>query len=347
MTAPVLEVKRLSVDYVSAQGLVHVVDDVSLELRRGEVHGLVGESGCGKSTLARSLLRVLGPPAIVTGGSVLLEGKDVMAMSAHELDLVRWVRMAIVFQGAIDALNPVLRIQEQLIDALTAHGVRDGLEDRAKKLVDRVSLPRRVLTAFPHELSGGMRQRVVIAMALALGPQVLLMDEPTTALDVVVQAEILDELDRLRKDMGFAVLLVSHDLPLMLERCDRISVMYAGRIIESGPVTAFREGGSSSHPYAKHLLGHPYAQHLLQSFPRLDGPRTIARALEGSPPSLFSPPPGCRFHPRCPSVMPICKVEQPKLTSRGADHIAACHLATEPVQAQSGEPVVQTPARPS
>ncbi len=347
MSAPVLEVKHLSVDYVSAQGLVHVVDDVSLELRRGEVHGLVGESGCGKSTLARSLLRVLGPPAIVTGGSVLLEGKDVMAMSAHELDLVRWVRMAIVFQGAIDALNPVLRIQEQLIDALTAHGVRDGLEDRAKKLVDRASLPRRVLTAFPHELSGGMRQRVVIAMALALGPQVLLMDEPTTALDVVVQAEILDELDRLRKDMGFAVLLVSHDLPLMLERCDRISVMYAGRIIESGPVTAFREGGSSSHPYAKHLLGHPYAQHLLQSFPRLDGPRTIARALEGSPPSLFSPPPGCRFHPRCPSVMPICKVEQPKLTSRGADHVAACHLATEPVQAQSGEPVVQTPARPS
>lgn len=209
MSAPVLEVKHLSVDYVSAQGLVHVVDDVSLELRRGEVHGLVGESGCGKSTLARSLLRVLGPPAIVTGGSVLLEGKDVMAMSAHELDLVRWVRMAIVFQGAIDALNPVLRIQEQLIDALTAHGVRDGLEDRAKKLVDRVSLPRRVLTAFPHELSGGMRQRVVIAMALALGPQVLLMDEPTTALDVVVQAEILDELDRLRKDMGFAVLLVA------------------------------------------------------------------------------------------------------------------------------------------
>lgn len=332
MSAPVLEVKHLSVDYVSAQGLVHVVDDVSLELRRGEVHGLVGESGCGKSTLARSLLRVLGPPAIVTGGSVLLEGKDVMAMSAHELDLVRWVRMAIVFQGAIDALNPVLRIQEQLIDALTAHGVHDGLEDRAKKLVDRVSLPRRVLTAFPHELSGGMRQRVVIAMALALGPQVLLMDEPTTALDVVVQAEILDELDRLRKDMGFAVLLVSHDLPLMLERCDRISVMYAGRIIESGPVTAFREGGSSSHPYAKHLLGHPYAQHLLQSFPRLDGPRTIARALEGSPPSLFSPPPGCRFHPRCPSVMPICKVEQPKLTSRGADHVAACHLGDEPVK---------------
>ncbi|MDP3504655.1 MAG: ABC transporter ATP-binding protein [Myxococcales bacterium] len=326
MSDPVLDVKHLSVDYVSAKGLVHVVDDVSLELRRGEVHGLVGESGCGKSTLARSLLRVLGPPAIVSGGSVMLEGRDVMTMSAHELDLVRWVRMAIVFQGAIDALNPVLRIQEQLIDALTAHGVRDGLEDRAKKLVDRVSLPRRVLTAFPHELSGGMRQRVVIAMALALGPQVLLMDEPTTALDVVVQAEILDELDRLRKDMGFAVLLVSHDLPLMLERCDRISVMYAGRIIESGPVASFRDGGPSSHPYAKHLLGHPYAQHLLHSFPRLDGPRTIARALEGSPPSLFSPPPGCRFHPRCPMVMPICKVEQPKLTQRGVDHVAACHL---------------------
>jgi peptide/nickel transport system ATP-binding protein len=322
MTGPVLKVEHLSVDYVSAQGLVHVVDDVSLELRRGEVHGLVGESGCGKSTFARALLRVLGPPAIVSGGTVELEGRDLMAMSPGELDAVRWVRMAMVFQGAIDALNPVLRIQEQLVDAMRAHGVREGLEDRAKKLVDRVSLPRRVLTSYPHELSGGMRQRVVIAMALALGPQVLLMDEPTTALDVVVQAEILDELDRLRRDMGFSVLLVSHDLPLMLERCDRISVMYAGRIVESGPVAAFREGSTAGAT----SLGHPYAQHLLHSFPRLDGPRRIAKALEGSPPSLFKPPPGCRFHPRCPSAMDVCKVEQPKLTPRGADHVAACHL---------------------
>lgn len=332
MTEAVLEVKGLSVDYVSAQGLVHVVDDVSLSLQRGEVHGLVGESGCGKSTLARALLRVLGPPAVISGGEVLLEGRDLMKMNAKELDVVRWVRMAIVFQGAIDALNPVLRIEEQLVDALAAHGVknRDEAHARAQKLVDRVSLPRRVLTAYPHELSGGMRQRVVIAMALALGPQVLLMDEPTTALDVVVQAEILDELDRLRREMGFAVLLVSHDLPLMLERCDRISVMYAGRIVESGPVGSFR--GQPSHPYAKHLLGHPYAQHLLQSFPRLDGPRTISRALEGSPPSLFSPPPGCRFHPRCPAAMAICKVEQPKLTSIGEQHVAACHLITQPPQ---------------
>jgi peptide/nickel transport system ATP-binding protein len=332
MSADVLQVKHLSVDYVAPQGLVHVVDDVSLTLRRGEVHGLVGESGCGKSTFARALLRVLGPPAIVSGGSVELEGADLMKMSARELDRVRWRRMAIVFQGAIDALNPVLRVQEQLIDALGAHGVRDGAEAKARAatLVDRVSLPRRVLRAYPHELSGGMRQRVVIAMALALDPQVLLMDEPTTALDVVVQAEILDELDRLRREMGFAVLLVSHDLPLMLERCDRISVMYAGRIVESGPVDAFRADPPGRHPYAKHLLGHPYAQHLLQSFPRLDGPRTIARALEGSPPSLFSPPPGCRFHPRCPSVMPICKVEQPLLTNLSADHVAACHLNTLP-----------------
>jgi peptide/nickel transport system ATP-binding protein len=336
MSDPVLDVKNLSVDYVSAQGLVHVVDDVSLTLRRGEVHGLVGESGCGKSTLARSLLRVLGPPAVISGGSVMLEGADLMKMSARELDAVRWVRMAIVFQGAIDALNPVLRIQEQLVDALAAHGVTDSTEaaERARKLLDRVSLPRRVLTAYPHELSGGMRQRVVIAMALALGPQVLLMDEPTTALDVVVQAEILDELDRLRREMGFAVLLVSHDLPLMLERCDRISVMYAGRIVESGPVSAFR-GGITSHPYAKHLLGHPYAQHLLQSFPRLEGPRTITRALEGSPPSLFSPPPGCRFHPRCPAAIPLCKTDQPRLIEMSADHVAACHLTQASATGQS------------
>ncbi len=325
MSSPnVLEVEHLCVDYVSAQGLVHVVDDVSMQLRRGEVHGLVGESGCGKSTLARSLLRVLGPPAVISRGSVKLEGDDLMAMSASQLDQVRWVRMAIVFQGAIDALNPVLKIEEQLIDALAAHGLGDRAQahDKAAKLVDRVSLPRRVLTSYPHELSGGMRQRVVIAMALALGPQVLLMDEPTTALDVVVQAEILDELDRLRRDMGFSVLLVSHDLPLMLERCDRISVMYAGRIVESGPVADFREKA--------HALGHPYAKHLLDSFPKLDGPRTIGRGLPGSPPSLFSPPPGCRFHPRCPSVMPICSKEQPVLTPLGVDHLAACHLNTTP-----------------
>lgn len=333
MSADVLQVKHLSVDYVSPQGLVHVVDDVSLTLRRGEVHGLVGESGCGKSTFARALLRVLGPPAVVSGGSVELEGADLMAMSPRELDRVRWRRMAIVFQGAIDALNPVLRVEEQLVDALAAHGVGSGAEARARAatLIDRVSLPRRALRAYPHELSGGMRQRVVIAMALALDPQVLLMDEPTTALDVVVQAEILDELDRLRRDMGFAVLLVSHDLPLMLERCDRISVMYAGRIVESGPVGAFRVGASGEAPKA----GHPYAQHLLRSFPRLDGPRTIAPALEGSPPSLHAPPPGCRFHPRCPFVMPVCRVEQPLLTTLSEDHLAACHLNTMPPGDQS------------
>ena len=326
MSAPVLEVKGLSVDYVSAQGLVHVVDDVSLYLKRGEVHGLVGESGCGKSTLARALLRVLGPPAVITGGQVLLEGRDLLKLDARELDAVRWVRMAIVFQGAIDALNPVLRIQEQLIDALGAHGVRGRAEavERAQKLVDRVSLPRRVLTAFPHELSGGMRQRVVIAMALALGPQVLLMEEPTTALDVVVQAEILDELDRLRHELGFSVLLVSHDLPLMLERCDRISVMYAGRIVESGPVSHFRE--LPSHPSARHLLSHPYAQHLLQSFPRLGGPRTLSRALEGSPPSLFKPPPGCRFHPRCPERFAPCDAREPGDVTAGPERRVACLL---------------------
>lgn len=338
MSDTVLEVRNLGVDYVSPQGPVHVVDDVSLTLRRGEVHGLVGESGCGKSTLARALLRVLGPPAVISSGSVLLEGTDLLSLSARELDAVRWVRMAIVFQGAIDALNPVLRIEEQLVDALAAHGVKDRGQARARaqQLVDRVALPSRVLNAYPHELSGGMRQRVVIAMALALEPKVLLMDEPTTALDVVVQAEILDELDRLRRDMGFAVLLVSHDLPLMLERCDRISVMYAGRIVESGPVDAFR--ALPTHPYAKHLLGHPYAQHLLQSFPRLEGPRTIARALEGSPPSLFSPPPGCRFHPRCPAAMDVCRVTQPALTPLGPNHVAACHLLTQP----AGEPKPQS-----
>jgi peptide/nickel transport system ATP-binding protein len=248
---------------------------------------------------------------------VRLEGEDLLPMDKAALDGLRWRHVSIVIQGAIDALNPVLPIEEQLVDALEAHGAATGKEasERAAKLLERVSLPRRVLRNYPHELSGGMRQRVVIAMALALSPEVLVMDEPTTALDVVVQAEILDELDRLRQEMGFAVLLVSHDLPLMLERCDRISVMYAGRIVETGPVEAYRKGGA-----------HPYAQHLLQSFPRLDGPRTIARALSGSPPSLMTPPPGCRFHPRCAKARPECSGREPALTEVGPDHQAACYL---------------------
>jgi peptide/nickel transport system ATP-binding protein len=316
----VLEVDKLCVDYVAAEGNVRVVDSVSFALQRGEVLGLVGESGCGKSTLARAVLRVLGPPAIISGGTVKLEGTDVLALDAAQLAKVRWTQLSIVFQGAIDALNPVLRVEEQLVDALQAHGVGLGAEGhtRAKALLERVSLPERVLRAYPHELSGGMRQRVVIAMALAFEPKVLVMDEPTTALDVVVQAEILDELARLRSQMGFSVLLVSHDLPLMLERCDRISVMYAGRIVETAPVEVFRKRPS-----------HPYAQHLLDSFPRIDGPRVLHKGLPGSPPSLASPPPGCRFHPRCPKAMAVCAQVSPALTQLGPSHVAACHLLTQ------------------
>lgn len=309
------EVRGLSVDYVGPSGPVRVVDDVSLAVRRGELHGLVGESGCGKSTLARAALRVLGPPAIVTGGEVRLGDVDLLALSPRQLDEVRWRRVAIVFQGAIDALNPLMRVEAQLADALSAHGRGADASRRVDELLAMVSLPARVKRAWPHELSGGMRQRVVIAMALALEPEVLVMDEPTTALDVVVQAELLDELDRLRRAKGFSVLLVSHDLPLMLERCDTLSVMYAGRIVEQGPVDAFRAGPK-----------HPYAKHLLESFPRLDGPKVLPTALPGAPPPLASPPPGCRFHPRCPVAFERCPRETPALLPVGDAHVVACHL---------------------
>jgi peptide/nickel transport system ATP-binding protein len=329
VSASALEIDRLSVAFVAGEGLVRVVDEVSLTVARGELHGLVGESGCGKSTLARAALRVLGPPAVITGGAVRLGGEDLLRLDARALDRLRWRRASIVVQGALDALNPVLRVEEQLTDGLRAHGVTDrgAARRRARELLELVSLPGAALRAYPHELSGGMRQRVVIAMALALSPDVVVMDEPTTALDVVVQAEILDEVDRLRRALGFAVLLVSHDLPLMLERCDRISVMYAGRVVESAPVEVFRSGPS-----------HPYARRLVEAFPRVDGPRVIARSLPGAPPGLDRPPPGCRFHPRCAEADDVCAQQTPTLVPLGPGHVAACHRpgsTVEPAVAQS------------
>lgn len=325
MSGPVLEIERLCVDYVQPRGVVRAIDGVTLSLEPGEVHGLVGESGCGKSTLARAALRVLGPPAVISGGSVRFLGADLLRMTRTELDRVRWSGLSIVVQGALDALNPVLDVEAQLVDGMIAHGQVDrrALQRRAAELVEMVSLPRAVLRAHPHELSGGMRQRVVIAMALALNPKVVVMDEPTTALDVVVQAEILDEVDRLRRQLGFAVLLVSHDLPLMLERCDRLSVMYAGKIVESAPVDVFRSEPS-----------HPYARHLLASFPRIDGPRTLVPALPGAPPDLFAPPSGCRFHPRCPDAAADCSAAEPRWVELGVGHAAAC-LRVAPRSVQS------------
>ena len=314
----VLEARGLCVDYGNPSGGVHAVTDVDLVLRRGEVLGLAGESGSGKSTLAYAVTRLLRAPGIITGGDVVFhDGRaaadggvgsvSLLDSDLHDLRRLRWSEIAIVFQSALHALNPVITVEAQLTDVLAAHrrfGDRRRRRDRAAELLDLVGINAERLRSYAHELSGGMRQRVMIAMALALDPQVVIMDEPTTALDVVTQREILDEIVGLRDRLGFSVLFITHDLSLLVELADSIAVMYAGRLVEQG---AARE--------IFHAPRHPYTLGLVESFPSMHGPKRRLSGVRGSPPDLRNPPTGCAFHPRCGFARVICEQVQPALTS--------------------------------
>ena len=307
---PLLEVTGLCVDYGIDSDAVHAVLDADLVLHRGEVLGLAGESGSGKSTFAYAITRLLRAPGVITSGAVrfrLGQGRDIDLLTADEAQLrrLRWAHVAVVLQSAMHALNPVLTIGDQLGDVLRTHRPdmdRAARRDRAVELLDMVGITADRLRGYPHELSGGMRQRVTIAMALALEPQMVIMDEPTTALDVVTQREILEELAALRDRLGFAVLFITHDLSLLIEIADSIAIMYGGRIVEQAPAEAlFR---APRHPYTLGLLG---------SFPSLHGPRVRMTGIAGSPPDLRNPPAGCPFHPRCRYVMERCRTELPPL----------------------------------
>ena len=295
-TKALLELDRLSVDYVLADRRVRAVDNVSLSIAPGEILGLAGESGCGKSTLASAVLQILKPPAEVSGGRILFQGRDLVAMSREELRRVRWRHVSLVFQSAMNVLNPVMRVGDQFVDMFKAHDrVRksDALA-RAGDLLELVGIDRGRVRSYPHELSGGMRQRVVIAMALALEPELIVMDEPTTALDVVVQREILQELEVLKQRLGFAVLFITHDLSLLVEFSDRIAIMYAGEIVESARLRrALPARAAPVHERADELV------------PAADGPDRAAHGHPGRPPDLAKPPSGCRFHPRCPQCTGI------------------------------------------
>jgi peptide/nickel transport system ATP-binding protein len=319
-----LEVQDLSVDYVLPGKRVHAVDHVSFSIQPGEIMGLAGESGCGKSTAAHAILRILRPPARITKGRVLFKGQDLVPLSVHDLRQFRWRHISLVFQSAMNALNPVLNVGEQFVDMMQAHEPID--RDQALKdtgdLLELVGIDRQRVDAYPHELSGGMRQRVVIAMALALRPELIVMDEPTTALDVVVQRQILQEIAKLQKELQFAVLFITHDLSLLIEFSNRIAVMYAGEIIESAPSRTMFE-----HP------SHPYTLGLMSSFPPLTGEKKIVRGIPGSPPDLGNPPSGCRFHPRCsrctpenPELYALQTKVKPVLKELGPEHLVACHL---------------------
>jgi oligopeptide/dipeptide ABC transporter ATP-binding protein len=317
-TAPLLVVRDLRTHFKLETGWVRAVDGVSFRLDDGEALGLVGESGCGKTTTALSLVKLLPANARIRKGSVIeLYGVDLAARDEEEMRRYRWREVSIVFQGAMNALNPVIQIGDQIAEPLTARLGQSEAEARirALELLELVGIPARRGQAYPHELSGGMRQRAMIAMALACDPALVIGDEPTTALDVMVQAQILELLERLRRELGLSLILITHDLSVTAETCDRVIVMYAGRIAEEGPVGRLYRAPR-----------HPYTQRLLGAFPNVRADRRALDLIPGTPPDLRDPPPGCRFHPRCPMVMEICKVEVPPEV-RFADGVrVACHL---------------------
>ena len=324
-TGPVLDIRDLSIVYRTPGGDVRAVHEVNLALSPGEIVGLVGESGSGKSTLAYGACRLLRAPALITGGSVTYSGRraagptDILQMRPEDLRRLRWREIAIVFQSAMNALNPVLNVRDQILDAISAHirMPRQEALEKVSSLLDLVGIPSSRLRSYPHELSGGMRQRVMIAMALAADPEVVIMDEPTTALDVVVQRDILAQIIELKETLGFSILFITHDLSLLLELADRIAVMYAGQLMEVGAAKEIQ-----------HAPSHPYTMGLLNSFPSLHGPRRDLAGIPGSPPDLRREPSGCPFLPRCGYGTDACTSVDMKLApvTESADpgHGTAC-----------------------
>jgi len=318
MSEPLLQVEDLHVWFdLEDGGELHAVQGVSLALEPGERLALVGESGCGKTTTALAIMGLL-PSSASVSGRVLLDGQDILAGGEAAIRPHRWVDIAIVFQGAMNSLNPVRTIGHQIVEALELHGRAKGDTARARtgELLESVGIPAGRASRYPHELSGGMRQRAAIAMALSCNPRVLIADEPTTALDVMVQAQILELLDGLCQDFELALVLVTHDLPVVAQLCNRCAVMYAGEIVERGPLETLY-----------HAPGHPYTRMLFAASPDLGSHDEPVVSIPGAPPRLDQPIDGCPFRPRCDSVFPACTV-RPSLLPVGESHAAACHLNT-------------------
>ena len=312
-----LEVRNLKTYFRLSNGILKAVDDVSFELDNTEALGIVGESGCGKTTCALSISKLLPKEGYIESGEILLNGVDLARLSEKEIRAHRWKDVSIVFQGAMNALNPVLTVGRQIAEAVELHDHLDkhAAMNKAADMLELVEIPRDRINRYPHEFSGGMKQRAMIAMALACNSKVVIGDEPTTALDVMIQAQILDLLERLRKQMGMGLILITHDLSILSETCDRIAVMYAGKIVETGTVDDIFSDAR-----------HPYTQKLIACFPNISANKVIPEGIEGFPPNLIDPPAGCRFHPRCEFATAQCRQAEPQMISLGKRHQAACHL---------------------
>ena len=316
---PLLEVKNLKTYFKVKRGSVKAVDNISFEVEKGEAMGLVGESGCGKTTVSLSILRILPSNGKIHGGKILFKGTDLMKLSNEEMRTdIRWKGISIVFQGAMNALNPVYKIGDQITESISLHERDVSKEDadkRVERLFELVGVDPNRRHNFPHEFSGGMRQRAMIAMALACNPELLIADEPGTALDVIVAAQVLKLMKELRQRLNLSMIMISHDLSIVAETCQKAAVMYGGKIVEYADINSvFKE------PL------HPYTQGLMGAFPGIKAQKTRMVSIPGSPPDLLFPPPACRFHPRCQYAMDICRSKEPGLVDIGNKHYVACHL---------------------
>jgi len=319
MPENLLQVENLTVYFETLRGYVKAAEDVTFELAKGHTLGLAGESGCGKTTTALAILRLLPSNGRIIRGKVILEGKEITEMKSEKFRRqIRWKKISMVFQGAMNSLHPIKTAGNQISEAIVTHediSQKEAVE-RAEKLLDLVGVGAERVNRYPHELSGGMKQRVMIAMALACNPSLIIADEPTTALDVIVQTQVMKVIQELQKKLNLSMIIISHDLSLIAETATEIAIMYAGNIVESADsVTIFKE------PL------HPYTQRLIGAFPSIIGPVLELSTISGFPPDLINPPPGCRFHPRCPYAKPKCKKDVPLLKNVGnKTHSVACHL---------------------
>ncbi|PIU89971.1 MAG: dipeptide/oligopeptide/nickel ABC transporter ATP-binding protein [Anaerolineae bacterium CG03_land_8_20_14_0_80_58_20] len=311
-------VRNLTVEYQTRVGIVKAVDDVSLDIRRGEILGLVGESGCGKSTLGKALMRLHTGPARIANGELWFDGRDLMKLSDREMPDVRGAEIGMIFQDPMTSLNPVQRILDHLTETIQAHEPETSgaaARTRSEELVERLGIRRERLNEYPHQMSGGMRQRVMISLALALRAKLVIADEPTTSLDVIVEAKFLDLLKELQKEFGLTILLITHNIGVVAEVADRVAVMYAAKMAEVGDVNDVFADPK-----------HPYTQGLLKSVPNIRLEEGELYKMEGAPPNLLHPPIGCRFHPRCPFVMDICRTREPAFEPVVGGHLVSCLL---------------------